>query len=185
MPSAVQVNVTHRLANGMEGAIVKWSVGVLVVVVVVVLAGLTGRKSVHAERIVAGSPEAIWAVLTDTANYGEWNPIFVRAAGRYEEEGTMHYQMKTADGGTTEVDARVRRVIDEREINQFGGMQGVLTFNHTWRLEPTAGGTRVTQHEEYRGIGVWFWNPAWVEDVYEEALVALEDRVRGLAQGER
>ncbi len=46
----------------------KWSVGVLVVVAVVVLAGLTGRKSVHAERIIAGSPGAIWAVLTDTAS---------------------------------------------------------------------------------------------------------------------
>ncbi|MDE0692373.1 MAG: SRPBCC domain-containing protein [Gammaproteobacteria bacterium] len=162
--------------------VIKWSIGVLVVVAVVVLAGFTGRKSVQAERVIAGSPEAIWAVLTDTASYGEWNPIFVRATGRYEEEGTMRYQMKTVDGGTTKVDARVRRVTDEREINQFGGMRGVLTFNHTWRLEPTAGGTRVTQHEEYRGIGVWFWNPAWVEEVYEEALVALEDRVRGLAR---
>ena len=158
---------------------VKWFVGVLVVVVLVVLAGLTGRKSVHAERVIARSPEAIWAVLTDTASYGEWNPIFVGAAGGYEEQGTMHYQMKTADGGTTEVDALVRRVVEEREINQFGGMRGVLTFNHTWRLEPTDGGTRVTQHEEYRGIGVWFWSPDWVEGVYEEALVALEDRVGG------
>lgn len=139
---------------------------------------MTGRKSVHAERIIAASPEAVWQVLTDTASYGEWNPIFVRATGRYVEQGTMHYQMKTADGGTTAVEARVQRVVDDREINQFGGMPGVLTFNHTWRLEPTAGGTRVTQQEAYRGIGVWFWSPAWVEEAYGEALVALEQRVR-------
>ena len=89
----------------------------------------------------------------------------------------MRYQMRTADGGTTPVEPVVRRLVDGREINQFGGMPGILTFDHTWRLEPVAGGTRVTQHEEYRGIGVWFWNPAWVESAYQDGLVALEARL--------
>ena len=68
----------------------------------------------------------------------------------------------------------MRRLVGGQELNQFGGLRGVLTFDHTWRLEPVAGGTRVTQHEEYRGIGVWFWDPAWVEEAYRDALVALE-----------
>ena len=90
----------------------------------------------------------------------------------------MRYDMRTSDGDTTPVAPMVRRLVAEREINQFGGTRGVLTFDHTWRLEPVADGTRVTQHEEYRGIGVWFWDPAWVEEAYGDGLVALEERLR-------
>ena len=43
----------------------------------------------------------------------------------------------------------------------------MLTFDHTWRLEAVDGGTRVTQFEEYKGIGVLFWDPAWVEEAYK------------------
>ena len=71
----------------------------------------------------------------------------------------------------------MRRLVAEQGINQFGGMRCVLTFNHTWRLGPIAGGTRVAQHEEYRGIGVWFWDPAWVEEAYQEELAALDARL--------
>ena len=49
----------------------------------------------------------------------------------------------------------------------------MLAFDHTWRLEPVPGGTRVIQHEEYRGIGVWFWDPAWYEVAYRDGLAAL------------
>ena len=157
----------------------KWGGGALVLVLVLGGLALTGRKAVHAERMIPRSPGAIWTALMDTGRYGEWNPIFVSAEGRFEEGGTVRYQMKTRDGGTTPVEPRVRRLVGERELNQFGGVRGVLTFDHTWRLEPVAGGTRVTQHEEYRGIGVWFWDPAWVEEAYRDALAALERHLAG------
>lgn len=151
-----------------------WLLGILVTIALLVVLALTGRKSVHAERVIPHTAEAIWAVLLATERYNEWNPVLVAAEGNFEAGSTMRYQMRTGDGGTTPVDSLVTRLDDEREINQFGGMRGVLTFDHTWILEPAAGGTRVTQHEEYRGIGVWFWNPAWVEAAYSDALVALE-----------
>ena len=69
----------------------------------------------------------------------------------------------------------------EREINQVGGIPGVLTFDHTWRIDPVPDGSKVTQHEEYRGLYVWFWDPSWVEDAYGAGLVALRDRVAASA----
>ena len=157
----------------------KWTIGALVAALALAVLAVTGSKSVHAERVIPRSADAIWAALIDAGRYGEWNPIFVRAEGRFEEGATIRYEMKTQDGATTPVEPLVRRLVGGQELNQFGGMRGVLTFDHTWRLEPVAGGTRVTQHEEYRGIGVWFWDPAWVEEAYREALVALERHLAG------
>lgn len=154
-----------------------WAVGGLAVLVALLLVGLAGRKSVHAERVIPHPAPAIWALVTDAAGYEDWNPILVHAEGRFEEGATMRYRMRTANGDTTPVETLVRRFVLEREINQFGGMRGVLTFSHTWQLEPAAGGTRVIQHEEYRGIGVWFWSPAWVEAAYHDGLLALERRL--------
>ena len=159
----------------------KWAIAVFVLLVAVVSLALTGSKSVHAERVIPHPAEAVWNVLADTGGYEDWNPILVRAEGRLEEGRTMRYLMRTADGDATPVESLVRRLVGEREINQFGGMRGVLTFDHRWRLEPAAGGTRVIQQERYRGIGVWFWDPAWVESAYRDALVALEHRLGACA----
>ena len=156
-----------------------WAIAGLAILAAIVILALTGSKSAHAERVIPHSAEAIWEVITDVDGYEHWNPILVRAEGKFEEGGTMRYQMRTADGSATPVESLVRRVVRGQEINQFGGMRGVLTFSHTWRLEPAAGGTRVIQHEEYGGIGVWFWNPASVESAYRDGLVALESHLDG------
>ena len=50
-------------------AALKWTVGALLVVMA--LAALAGRKSVHAEQVIAHPPEAVWAVLMDTGQYRE------------------------------------------------------------------------------------------------------------------
>ena len=49
----------------------RWAIGALVVAAVLVLLALTGRKSVHAERVIPRSAEAIWTALMDTGRYGE------------------------------------------------------------------------------------------------------------------
>ncbi|MEW8525615.1 MAG: hypothetical protein AB2552_21490 [Candidatus Thiodiazotropha endolucinida] len=47
-------------------------------------------------------------------------------------------------------------------------------------LRPTENGTRVIQHEEYRGISIWFWDYSWVEPTYQKANEALKNRVINL-----
>ena len=136
-----------------------------------------GHKSVHAELVIPAAPDRIWDVLMDTEAYGEWNPIFVSVEGEFREGGTLAYQMKSPDGELSDVEPTVRKLVPGREINQFGGVRGILTFDHTWRIDPVPEGSKVTQHEEYRGVYVWFWDPAWVEDAYEDGLVALRERV--------
>ena len=138
---------------------------------------LLGHKSVHAELLIPASPEEIWSVLTDAPHYSEWNPVFVDVQGEYREGGKLTYQMKDQTGKTTEVVATIVELDPGKELNQFGGMRGVLTFDHHWLLESVEGGTKVTQHEDYRGIGVWFWDPSWFQTAYAQANEALRDRL--------
>ena len=71
-------------------------------------------------------------MLMGTSRYREWNPILISAEGGFERGGTIRYQMKAGDGTTTLVEPLVRRLEAEREINQLGGMCGVLSWNK-WR----------------------------------------------------
>lgn len=142
---------------------------------------LLGHKVVHAELVIPAPPEAVWAVLTDAEGYAEWNPIFVRVEGEYREGAQMHYRMRDNKGKESDVESRIVALTEQRLLNQFGGPRGILTFDHRWELEPVAEGTRVVQHEEYRGIGVWFWDPSWVQVAYQNANEALRDRVAQLA----
>lgn len=64
----------------------------------------------------------------------------------------------------------------EKELRQKGGVPGILTFDHRWLLEPVPGGTRVTQYEVDRGIGLWFWDSSWIEPAYSKVNNALKIR---------
>ena len=159
-------------------SVAKWSASVMLILVLASLAlALTGRKSVRAELVIPASPASVWSVLMDTSGYRDWNPIFVSAQGVFKEGGTISYQMKIGDNPAVGVEPSVRKLEVERKINQFGGLHGVLTYNHTWRLEPMGESTKVVQHEEYRDLYVWFWDPSPVERAYTQALVALQDRL--------
>ncbi len=139
--------------------------------------GAVGCKSVDAQLTIPASPERIWSVLMDGDGYGEWNPVLVEAKGEFREGATMTYQMMTKSGEAAEVEAKVVKVDHARELNQAGGYWGILTFDHHWILEPVEGGTRVTQHEDYEGIGVLFFDPAWFEAAYGRGNQNLRDRV--------
>jgi hypothetical protein len=134
-------------------------------------------KAVHTEITIPAEPEIIWSVLTDASGYKAWNPVLVPIEGDLREGEKLKYQMTQPDGKQSEVMARVKKMVELKELNQSGGIPGILTFDHKWLLDPVDEGTRVTQHEEYRGIWVWFWDAGWVEPAYRKANEALRDRV--------
>ncbi len=156
----------------------------LMILAVVLLALLAAaavlpRKSVHAELTVDATPAEVWAAVTDTAAYGEWNPIFVTVEGVFAEGALVRIDMRTSDGGTTPIEARVEELIPERKLHQSAGMSGVLSSDHNWLIEDVPGGARVVQHEEYRGIAVLFWDPSYVQVLYQQGLAALKVRLEG------
>ncbi|MDJ0748217.1 MAG: SRPBCC domain-containing protein [Woeseiaceae bacterium] len=155
----------------------KWVIAVLLILIGVMFLALLGRKSVRVELTIRATPDEIWSVLTDSSSYSAWNPILVAVKGDFHEGATLEVDMKSPDGSVAIVRPRVKKLVPNSEINQFGGIPGVLTFDHTWRLEAEDGRTRVIQFEEYRGIGVWFWDPAWVEEAYQQANINLRNTI--------
>ena len=152
----------------------KWIIALALIVVALAVLYLMGRKSVHAELVISAEPEEIWSVLMDKNNYSTWNPVLIPVKGDFKEGESLTYRMISPGDRETMVETRVVKLQQNKLLNQFGGVPGVLTFDHHWILEPVANGTKVIQHEEYRGIGVLFWNPSWVGPAYLEALKGLK-----------
>jgi hypothetical protein len=141
---------------------------------------LVGCKSVHAELVVHTTPEKVWSVLIDTKGYKEWNPVLIPVEGELKEGEKLKYQMRDKSGTQSEVTAKVIKIIPNKILNQYDGIPGILTFNHTWKIEPENAGTKVIQHEEYRGIGVLFWDPSWFQTAYQKSLERLRERIADL-----
>lgn len=158
----------------------KWAIGALVVLVALVIGSLVSRKDVHTERVIPATPDAIWAVITDAAGYAAWNPVLIHAPTAHVVGATIEYTLREPNGREYPIKAKVLKMDANRELHQRGGIPGVLTFDHQYLLEAVHGGTKVTQHEVYRGIGVWFWNEGWVEPAYASVNEALEARVAAL-----
>lgn len=158
----------------------KWAVVFLVFAGVIVLLYLLGHKTVHTELVIPADSKIIWSVLTDTPKYEEWNPIMVKVQGELREGKKLINQFRQADGKEYEVKSTVRKMVPNELLNQCGGIPGVLTFDHKYVLKPVEGGTRVIQHEEYRGIGVLFWDASSMKSTYEKANEALMNRVTEL-----
>ena len=153
--------------------------GLLAVLLIIGAAAIFSKKTHRVERVIAAPPEAVWAVLMDTANYGEWNPVFVKVDGAYTD-GQVVNTFKDPSGKLYEVTNKVLAVVENKQLRQKGGMTGVLTFDHQWLLQPVEGGTKLTQFEVDRGFYVWFWDDSWVEPSYTKIAEALAARVAGL-----
>ncbi len=155
---------------------IKW--GLPLLIAIIAAAAIFTKKTFHVETVVAASPEAVWAVLIDSARYAEWNPVFVAVDGAYIEGQTVTNTVRFPDGSDVDMAATIKTLSDQKELRQTGGMLGFLTFDHQWLLEPVEGGTRVVQHEIDRGFWLWFWNSDWIEPAYSDVLEALAERVK-------
>ena len=150
---------------------------IIVPVLLIGAAAIFSNKTYRVERTISATPEAVWAVLMDTAAYGEWNPVFVKVEGSYAAGGTVLNTFKDPSGKLFDVTNKVEALEPNRLLRQKGGFTGMLTFDHQWLLEPVEDGTKVTQYEIDRGLYVWFWDDSWIVPKYSEVLQALDREV--------
>jgi hypothetical protein len=159
----------------------RW-LGITVAASAVLLVSLAGCKTVTAETVIAAKPETVWRVLSDAPGFERWNPVHVRVEGAFREGEVIKVHVKDGDGKVSAFESTVRRVVPKTELAQGGGVPALLTFSHTFRLEPVKGGTRVVQREEFSGVGVLFVDLDWVQPGYESVNAALKRTAEELEQ---
>ncbi len=117
---------------------------------------MSKRLSTHVD--IEARPERVWEVLTDLAAYPEWNPFIVRADGAVRPGRRLTLRMQPVGGRVMTVRPWLRAVTVNRELRWSGtlGAPGLLDAEHTFTLQPLAGGTRLIQSETFRGVLVPF-----------------------------
>ena len=63
----------------------KGFITIVILLALLVTASFQSKKSVHVELIIPATQAEIWSILMDTPRYSEWNPVFVKVEGAFEE----------------------------------------------------------------------------------------------------
>ena len=166
------------------GRVVAWGLGGIVgLVLLVVVAGylLPVRHSSTASRLVTGTPEEVWAVITGVEDFPMWRTDIDRAERLEPIGGWPAWREDGPSGSLTFMMAGIeppRRLVTE--IVDEG-----LPFGGTWTylLEPSGAGTLVTVTEDgmiynpvYRLVSRFFIGYESTMLVYLDALEARMGR---------
>ena len=141
---------------------------------------LIGCASTHHEISIDASPKEVWDVLVDSESYAQWNPVIIDPKGQFKEGEKIVFQFRETNGKQYEVKATVEKVVPEKLLNQYGGFLGILTYDHQYILEQQGQGTKVTIHEDYKGVYVPFWDHSNMDASYAKLNEALKKRVMEL-----
>jgi hypothetical protein len=136
-----------------------------------------GYSKVFTEIVIQAEPEEVWAVITDSSNYKNWNPVIVNAVGDYAKDAKIVNTVVEKAKKPTKIKSKVVKFEPPFHLNQFGGYRGIITFDHHYILEKVEEGTKVIQKEEYTGFYVNFWDSSWVEPAYNQVNEALKKEV--------
>ena len=155
----------------------KWFLFTAIPILILVVLYVIGSKSVHTEVNIKANTKAVWQVLTDIKKAKEWNTVLVPIKGELKEGTKVKYSFSQEGSKPMEMDAKVVQLTPEKLINQKGGMPFVLTFNHRYIIEADGENTKLTIHEDYKGIMVPFWNTNPVQKAYEKLINQVKERV--------
>lgn len=99
---------------------------------------------------IAASPDAVWAVLTDTSAYPDWNPFVRRLDGDLRVGNRLCVDLKPGDSAPTTMKPTVVEVEPGRSFTWLGhvGVPGLLDGRHTFTVDPALDGTSVLVQAE-------------------------------------
>lgn len=99
----------------------------------------------------------VWAVFTDTASYGEWNPYVPELSGELRE-GTV-LDMVLVEPPAYEprpFSPTVTIAAPGKHLAWRASLLGLGIFEHHFEVESLAGGgSRFHQYEDFRGLLCW------------------------------
>ncbi len=133
---------------------------------------------------IDATPDEVWDVLTDFADYEEWNPFVTSITGPAVAGARLAVVLAPPGGRSISMKPTVRAAEASRRLAWLGhlGVPGIFDGAHEFLIEPGADGTTVfTQRETFRGALVPFVGGVLDTTAAGFDLMnqALKDRVEG------
>ena len=133
---------------------------------------------------IQATPQQVWAVLADTAEYPAWNPFIVSSSGTIAVGSTLTNVMHDATGNTT-FTPTVLVLEPGHELRWIGrvGPGGIFDGEHTFTITQIRPGVVLfTQREDFTGVAVPFYEH-WLHTdtlpMFRAMNAALAHRVTG------
>jgi hypothetical protein len=103
---------------------------------------------------IAAPAEVVWAHLTDTAAFAEWNPFMPKLDGVLAEGERLEVHITPPGAKGMTFRPTVTAADAGRKLEWLGRflVPGLFDGRHAFVLEPTATGTRLTQEETFTGV---------------------------------
>ena len=135
-------------------------------------------KHVYTEIEIDASPETVWAVLADNANYPAWNPYHVQVTGQMAIGQPLVVQIHKPNGEETAVKPHLLRLEPNRELTWGGGIRGLFYGEHVFLLEEIGNGrTHLIHKEDFTGLAVQFVPLEAIDEGYALMNEALKQYV--------
>jgi hypothetical protein len=141
------------------------------------------KKQIYSEISITAPVADVWRVLTQTANYGEWNPFITRIDGPLEVGARLEVVLAMEAGKIMRFSPRLIRMLPGREIRWIGrlGLAGIFDGEHSLAVEPEDGGsTRFIHQETFSGVlapFLWIYLKPRAEKAFNSMNLALKQRV--------
>lgn len=110
---------------------------------------------IRREIEIDAPPETVWAVLTDTRSYHDWNPFVRRLAGDLRKGARLEAEIAPPGGRAMSFKPTVLAAEPGRELRWLGRflVPGLLDGEHRFAIEPLPDGrSRFIQSERFTGL---------------------------------
>ena len=111
-------------------------------------------RSVTTQVDIAAAPGDVYAVLADLGAYEQWNPFIVRGTGTYAVGERVSLRLSPQGGREMTFKPTVLAAEPGKELRWLGslGLPRIFDGEHSFVLQATRAGTRLTQSETFRGL---------------------------------
>lgn len=144
-------------------------------------------KSIATKIEIDAPADAIWAELTDTARYTDWNPFVTHLSGDLTVGNRLDVTVQPKGTAPMKFTPTVLASDNARELRWLGrlGFKGLFDGEHYFILEETASGTTIFRHgETFSGMLAYILFPLIGGDTekgFNAMNAALKRRVEGKA----
>ncbi|RDV12292.1 SRPBCC domain-containing protein [Arthrobacter sp. RT-1] len=103
---------------------------------------------------IQSPPDVVWQIFTGFGAYPDWNPFITQASGDIKVGQRLILRIVPPGAGGMTFRPQVTALEPEHLLEWSGtlGIPGLFDGRHTFILEPTAGGTTLTQTETFTGL---------------------------------